>query len=307
MKYRRILGTLAAGAVVLAAWSAQGGGTATAIDLSNQPPPGSGTVTYRAPADRASSHAPRVETDPTATDVVSDQSGIFHPLTPCRLVDTRLTAGGIIPAATARNFFAVSTSGLADQGGSATDCGIPFTATSIHINVTSAQQTGVGAGNVRAYPSSATLPQAAFLTFTAGTPVSNAGTIGICRTAAGQLCPLDDFTIWVSRPSHIIVDVLGYYEPPLTAQINANGTVFGTSLALDSASNLGIGNYEVIFDRDVSKCVFQAQLGNGDGASGGVGFTWVADRLMTPTGVLVATTNSAGALADQAFQLNVIC
>lgn len=64
--------------------------------------------------------APQVVAPQTLGATTSDL--VFTPITPCRIVDTRL-AGGPIAGNFTRSFFAINTASFAVQGGSATNCG----------------------------------------------------------------------------------------------------------------------------------------------------------------------------------------
>ena len=57
----------------------------------------------------------------------------FTPVTPCRVV-TRSAAAGLLVAGAPRAFYVRNRGGFATQGGSATDCGIPATATAVEMN-----------------------------------------------------------------------------------------------------------------------------------------------------------------------------
>ncbi|HEU5490704.1 MAG TPA: hypothetical protein VFU84_07905 [Gaiellaceae bacterium] len=74
-----------------------------------------------------------------------------------------------------------------------------------------------------------------------------------------------------------------------------------------STQKLGTGDYLVIFNQDVTPCIYQATLG-GPTTSLTVGEISAAQRTAVPAAVRVRTTNSAGtAVVDQAFFLSVFC
>ena len=68
-----------------------------------------------------------------------------------------------------------------------------------------------------------------------------------------------------------------------------------------STSSTGTGGYEVIFNRAVNTCSFQAT------ASQLPGEVLVQPRIGVPAGVFVGTYSSAGALTDRGFHLAVFC
>jgi hypothetical protein len=67
------------------------------------------------------------------------------------------------------------------------------------------------------------------------------------------------------------------------------------------------GTYEVIFPRNVSKCVYTATLGDPNPTTAFPGFITVDPRGTTPNGVFVKTYNTAGVSTDLAFHLHVLC
>jgi hypothetical protein len=62
--------------------------------------------------------------------------------------------------------------------------------------------------------------------------------------------------------------------------------------------------YEVIFDRDVSRCSYQATNGGAQAEDGQVG---VGPRNGKPNGVFVLTQDNAGMQTDHSFNLAVFC
>lgn len=123
---------------------------------------------------------------------------------PCRIIDTRVSQGGTGPVigGTQRDF---SVSGV---------CDIPSgPAKALMINVVATNSTGMG--NLRAFAFPKSVPFAAFLNY-GSIPglnaISNAGIIPVCDSDMYS-CP-QDLSIWVSRTTDIVVDVMGYFAPP---------------------------------------------------------------------------------------------
>ena len=74
-----------------------------------------------------------------------------------------------------------------------------------------------------------------------------------------------------------------------------------------SALKLGTGDYQVLFNQDVTGCIYQATLG-GPTTGVVVGQITAAQRANIATGVRVFVTNSAGtANQDSAFFVAVFC
>jgi len=93
----------------------------------------------------------------------------------------------------------------------------------------------------------------------------------------------------------------------LWAVVNSDGTLARGKGALD-ANRLGGGQYEVLFDRNVSKCVYTATIGL-SGASGfsAPGQITVGRRTGASNGVFITTHNSSGSFADRGFHLALNC
>jgi hypothetical protein len=86
----------------------------------------------------------------------------------------------------------------------------------------------------------------------------------------------------------------------LWAVINASGTT-GRGSGVTGSAKLATGQYEVVFNRDVTGCSYQATMSITQGEA------VVQPRTSVPNGVFVGTFTSAGAAADRAFHLAVFC
>jgi S-layer homology domain len=88
------------------------------------------------------------------------------------------------------------------------------------------------------------------------------------------------------------------------AVVDSNGTL-ARSFHATSAIRVGTGSYEVVFDRDVSGCAFNATLGDPDFSvfSGDVS---AAKLFNNPNGVRVVALNM-GTAVDRPFHLAVNC
>lgn len=298
--------TAAVAVVSLAAggwWATSGGGASVSATSHGQAAAGAGTITYqRAPMTR-SGHG-STEWAPSGTTLMSWEDGNYRAITPCRVIDTRSTSAGALRANTSRAFYMIDKGGFTAQGGDSSDCGIPESATSVHVNVTSAGATGNG--NIRVYPYGEAAPLASLVNFRTGVPVANAATIALCRNASGTLCD-KDVRFLSTVPTDLVVDVMGYYEPPMVAQVNGDGTVYGNSMRLVSVSDQGVGEYEVIWDTDVSACLASISLGDGFTGGGDVGIVAAVDRFGEPAGLWIETYDATGSAADRPFQVHMVC
>ncbi|HEY3840209.1 MAG TPA: choice-of-anchor Q domain-containing protein [Bryobacteraceae bacterium] len=154
-------------------------------------------------------------TDPT--DLVLDINGyfappgtgglVFYPVTPCRLVDTRVSSfppgfGPPTMAAGTTRTFAVP----ADAA-----CSIPATAQAYSLNVTAIPQTTLGLLSV--WPTGRPLPNVSTLNvYAAGTVVANAAIV-----PAGTNGSINTY---VSDTTDLAIDIDGYFAPPSTGGLN---------------------------------------------------------------------------------------
>jgi hypothetical protein len=140
------------------------------------------------------------------TDLVVDINGYFappgfgglnfHPVTPCRLVDTRNPSGPlggpIVPGNTSRGFRLMAGS-----------CGLPSTAQAYSLNVTA-----VPAGplaSLTTWPSGRLQPLLPTLYDPKGSPLGNAALVPAGTSGA--------ISVFVTDDSHVVIDTNGYFAP----------------------------------------------------------------------------------------------
>jgi len=87
----------------------------------------------------------------------------------------------------------------------------------------------------------------------------------------------------------------------MSAQVNSTGSLARGSGAISSTKLDGAGQYEIIFDRDVTTCTYSVTGNTLQGEP------LAQPRTGTANGVFVGTYSSAGAPADRAFHLLVFC
>jgi hypothetical protein len=123
---------------------------------------------------------------------------------PCRIIDTRISQGGSGPiiGGTQRDFLAAYL------------CNVPFgPAKAVMINIAATNSTA--SGNLRAFAYPESVPFAAVLNY-GSIPglnaISNAAIIPICNNDI-QSCSFD-LSIWASRTTDVVVDVMGYFAAP---------------------------------------------------------------------------------------------
>jgi hypothetical protein len=163
---------------------------------------------------------------------------VYTPVTPCRIIDTRLN-GGPIAAGSTRSFDVAGTN-LSSQGGSGTGCGVPFgPATAAVINFVAVGP--AGAGDLRITPFGTAIPTASIINYTSGLNLANGPAVTICNPAT-TTCTLD-FTIQADVSStDLVADVQGYFAAPVRA-VGVCGT-----------NDVNIGGHCYYLDGSAGKC-----------------------------------------------------
>lgn len=222
-------------------------------------------------------------------------------ITPCRIVDTRLDPQGKLVAG-GTSTFAVKGTGprFAQQGGRANGCGIPASATAIEATVTAVD---AGSGFLRAWPAYQPAPTATFMNYGPGTNLSNTGLLGVCTE--GCIAGFDLNLRAFGGSTHVVIDVGGYYVPPMSAAVNGNGTLARGSRVTTTTRQLA-GTYVVTFDRDVRACTYVASVGRND-SSYANGYATAQTSTLNAQSVFVATFDAEGTLTDHPFHLTVTC
>jgi hypothetical protein len=98
----------------------------------------------------------------------------------------------------------------------------------------------------------------------------------------------------------------GQSATTLWAVVNGADGTRARQSGTTSSARIGAGNYEVIFNRNVTTCAFIATIGN-PGAGSTSGDIDVAARSGNVNGVFIETRDNAGTLADRNFHLAVFC
>ena len=169
---------------------------------------------------------------------------VYTPVTPCRIVDTRLGAGGILNLGDTRNWLASNPGGtFATQGGSNSDCGIPVRPAAAMMNITIAN-TGVAPSFISAWPFNQPRPNASTVNWTSvGAQIANAVIVPLCT---GVGCTAD-FSVYAASSTDVIVDVTGYFAAPRTLGLEgppvvraANGDLVGPFVPFGGISGLGV-------------------------------------------------------------------
>jgi hypothetical protein len=138
-----------------------------------------------------------------STDVILDANGYFaapgqagalslYPVTPCRVADTRGSAGPILEAGTTRSF-TIPASG----------CFVPTTAAAYSVNVTVVPEGRLS--YLTAWPAGAAQPFVSTLNSWDGTVVANAAVVPAGVDGA--------INVYVTNRTHVVIDINGYFAP----------------------------------------------------------------------------------------------
>jgi hypothetical protein len=163
---------------------------------------------------------------------------VFTPLTPCRVIDTRTAVTGQLVAGIDQSFLVRSAGGFASQGGSATDCGIPATASAVEMNFVAVAPAGPGDLRVAAFPGA--LPNASVLNYASvpGLNIANGIAQPVCVN--GAVACAKDITVHTDvSNTHLVVDVVGYFRAPvrpttITLSDSAGSTASTTAVTIAS-------------------------------------------------------------------------
>ncbi len=212
-------------------------------------------------------------------------------LTPCRIVDTRI-AGGPIGGGAIRNFHVRGAGGFPGQGGKAGGCGIPQSATSVTAAITVVSPAGTGF--LRAWPFGQAEPTATLLNFQGGVNITNSTDLTLGGGAAA-------IRVKPSATTHVVIDVLGYYAPPIHAMVASDGSLSSNTSRVVSSVRTGTGTYEITVDRNLTGCsavasTWPAQNHAGAYVSGSKIYAYTTNGAVTPP-----------AAADLYWYLSVHC
>jgi len=169
--------------------------------------------------------APPVAADGISPDIGDSKRDLtYTQVTPCRVADTRVVA---LPLASQSsrpfNITGDDDAYFTPQGGH--QCGIPFGATAVSVNIT---VTGTqGFGWLRAYPYGGS-STASVINFATGNTLANGLVLPVCDPAAAT-CPMDVVLAADAAGTQVIIDVLGYFMTPTRLGLLRTGTMTETT------------------------------------------------------------------------------
>ncbi len=221
----------------------------------------------------------------------------FVAVTPCRIVDTRNAVGAISNGNT-RTYYVGGAFGFAPQGGKSGGCGVPAGATAVAAIVTAVAP--ASSGYLRAYPSNQAEPSATTLNYTAHVTGGSGATLSL-NIASNQGLKVTNH----SGRTDLVIDVSGYYVPPIEGMINGNdASLYAGSSRLVSAIRNGVGSYTVTVDADVRYCTPTVTAYSGYVYASAYGFN--ANKIQVYIWSLNSSSHAEQAY-DGYFYLQVAC
>ena len=150
---------------------------------------------------------------------------VYTPVTPCRIIDTRL-GGGIIGRRHHEGLPRHRDGLLSAQGGSATGCGVPYGPGDGGGH----QLRGghpAGQGSLWVTPYGTPMPVASTINYTTGVNIANGVTVAICNPST-TTCTQGHHDPGAQQRDPLVADVQGYFQRVATGGV-------GTALLADSA------------------------------------------------------------------------
>lgn len=172
--------------------------------------------------------------DATSAIGDADQDLVYVPVTPCRVLDTRL-AGGRIAAEGTRGFDIAAATDYTAQGGAATNCNVGNVGAigSAVINFTVVNPSIPGF--VTAYQSGGTRPLAATVNYVAGDIRGNLAIVPLDSDSAG-----DDISVYSFGETHLVGDIVGYFIAPQATAMECTATTASQNVAANAIFNFPI-------------------------------------------------------------------
>ncbi len=183
---------------------------------------------------------------PAATLRPARTENVYVAITPCRIVDTRF-GGGKINRLAVRRFYVRGTFGFAPQGGKSGGCGVPNYATSVTTNVTVTGTTG--SGYLASFPYPTTTPMTNFVTYWGDRAVTVPANFTLSKDEANPYLGVKNF----GYSTDVIMDVTGYYMPPIEGLVTGGEAYQGSTRVLSSVK-VATGVYNVTVEGDVGNC-----------------------------------------------------
>ncbi len=173
-------------------------------------------------------------------------------------------------------------------------------ATSISANLSAI--TPAAAGFLRAWPKNvATEPNATLLNYSKSVNITGGAIIPITPNAAPAVSVRNH-----GGPTHLTIDVTGYYEPQIHGMVAPGGAIYSGSSRLISATNPSAGHYVVTFDSNVANCTPMVDTYNAGAGIYGAAYNFNGNTANVYTWYLSSTTHLE-TLNSYYFYISVLC
>jgi len=209
----------------------------------------------------------------------------YTPVSPCRIVDTRVAGGALAPNVT-RTFVGFSAN-FSTQGGTASNCGMPNGVAAIAMNVYAVNPTTLGF--IKTWAGNGTEPAVSTINYQSG----------ITALANGAIVPVDGTNndqFKAKSPAQVdfIADVVGYFRAP---------TGFGDITAVNAGSGLSGGGASGSVTLSIASGGVTAAMLAGNGCANGQilkynGTAWTCAADATGGGGTVTGVTASAPLAS---------
>ncbi len=145
----------------------------------------------------------------------ADKDLVYTPLSPCRIIDTRLGGGGKLPKGGSRSF---SINGNTSAQGGRPNCGVPDGVSeppAAVLNVTVSK--GDGNGYIIAWPAGTGRPNASIINFRTNQDIANTSVL-----TTSVIAGVNEISFFTSQSTHLIVDVMGYFSKPSASPLESS-------------------------------------------------------------------------------------
>jgi len=214
---------------------------------------------------------------------------LFVPIASCRVIDTRATSR--FGNGTTRSYYIAGDTGFEAQGGKAGGCAVPAGATAVAATVLAYQPTA--AGRLKSWAAGGAEPVGSVLRYAKATGMQLEATLAL-KQGTGKGLTIKNF----SAKTHVVVDIVGYYVPQMYAYLSSSGTILDQSGRVVSATRIGVGQYAVVWDRDISSCAGVASSDVSD---------YIESVYTSGNTSYVYVYNNAGAASDYWVNLVITC
>lgn len=165
-----------------------------------------------------------------------DRDLVYVPVTPCRILDTRIV-GGPIPANSFRDFDLTDVVRFAPQGGDTSNCNVgdkgSFAAAALNITVVTPNM----AGYITAFPYLASQPTAATINYVAGDIRNGLAIVRLDQTSAAY-----EFSVYSFAQTHLVADIVGYFREPEATALECFNTADVQASTVNGVTILVAGN-----------------------------------------------------------------